>query len=197
METIDFSKLLKDLYTATQRPKEVRALAGTFLAMDGQGAPGGEAFQQAVQALYSAVYTLKFALKHEGVVDFKVSKLECLYFSEPHKTPMDQWQWRFLVRVPEEVTSKALTQTKKSLREKKGLDLTKVKRIRWKEGPALQVLHVGPYDQVEGTYCLLESYAQEHGLAIKGPAHEIYISDPRRVAPEKLKTIIRLGVEKG
>jgi len=197
MPPIDFAKSLKDLYRATRNVQEVVADRGVFLAVEGQGPPGGEAFQAAIQALFPVVYTIKFTLKRAGTVDFKVGALECLYLSCPDETPMHQWRWRLLLRIPEQVTSAALAQTKRALREKKGLDATAVTRLRWKEGRAIQVLHVGPYDAVSQTYAALHAYAAEHGLAACGPAHEIYLSDPRRTAPEKLKTIVRLPVKRG
>jgi hypothetical protein len=145
--------------------------------------------------MFTTVYTLKFACKAEGLFDFKVSTLECLYLSPP-ETPMAEWQWRLLSRIPNEVLGPMVTTIKKTIAEKKGLDVSAVKRLRWKEGSALQVLHVGPYDQVCETYNQLMEHAAQHGLVVGGPAHEIYLSDPRRVAPEKLRTIVRLGVKK-
>jgi hypothetical protein len=194
MEIIDYSKTLKQLYTATTEIQEVNVETGIFLAVEGQGEPGGEVFQNRIQCLYATAYTLKFTLKYDGVLDFKMGKLECLYLSEPAKTPMKEWRWRFLLRVPEGLTPQHLAQAKKSLKERKGLDAAVVKRIRWKEGRALQVLHVGPFDQVAATYARLVAYAQQHGLQTQCAGHEIYLSDPRRVAAEKLKTIVRLPV---
>lgn len=196
MGPIDFGKTLKHLYSAKRKIEEVMAETGTFVAVEGRGQPGGEAFQSAIQSLYGTVYTVKFTLKFEKVVDFKVGKLECLYMSDPRKTPIAEWRWRFLVRVPEAVTAGHLAKVRKVLKERKGLDTKAVKRVRWKEGRALQILHVGPYDEVGPVYRQLEAYASDHGLAIQCPAHEIYLNDPRRVAPEKIKTIVRLSVKK-
>jgi len=194
MQSIDFAKTHKEFYTATRKIGEVVVPAGVFFAVDGQGRPGGEAFQHAIQCLYSIAYTVKFTLKQQGTLDFKVGKLECLYLSDPGKTPIDQWQWRVFLRAADAVTAKDLTQARKAIQQRKGLDASAVKRIRWKEGRALQVLHVGPYDQVGQTYGELEAYAKEHGLTLACPAHEIYLNDPRRMAPGKLKTIVRLPV---
>jgi len=196
MATIDFTKSLKDLYTATKTIQEVRPGTGTFLAVDGQGEPGGTAFQDAIRDLYTVAYTLKFACKLGGGCDFKVNKLEGLYFSDPAATPKAQWQWRLLVRIPDEVSSKHVADARRAVREKKGLDVASVKRLRWKEGPALQVLHVGPYDQVGPTYAQLEAFAQAEGREVSCPAHEIYLSDPRMTPPERIKTIVRLAVKK-
>jgi hypothetical protein len=195
MKTSDATRTLKNLYSATRKIKDVVADKATFLAIDGQGAPGGEAFQQAITSLYATAYTVKFALKAQEGPDFKVGKLECLYLSDPCTTSRDQWQWRLLLRVADDVTAKDLTAAKKAIREKKDLDASNVKRITWKEGRALQVLHVGPYDQVGARFDQLQAHAAELGLTVKGSPHEIYISDPRLVTPEKLKTIVRLPVK--
>jgi hypothetical protein len=196
MATIDFAKSLKDLYTAKTTVKDVNAGPGVFLAVDGQGAPGKESFQEAIRNLFNVVYTVKFACKHGGDCDFKVSKLECVYLSDPAATPMDQWQWRLLIRIPDDVSAKHVNDAKRTVKEKKGFDVANVKRLRWKEGPALQVLHVGPYDKVGVTCCQLGKFAESNGWSMDGPPHEIYISDPRMTAPERLKTIVRLGVKK-
>jgi len=194
MKKIDFSKDMKDLYTAKEKIQEVAPGMGTFIAVDGKGQPGKEAFQDAIQQLFATVYTLKFSLKNAGVLDFKVNRLECLWFSDPKTTPISEWQWRMLIRLPDEVGGKDVTAAQKTVKEKKGIDVSGAKRIRWKEGRAIQMLHVGHYDQFERTYNKLMSYADENSLSINGPAHEVYMNDPRMTAPEKLKTIVRIGI---
>jgi hypothetical protein len=201
MDTIDFSKSLKELYTAKNKPHLVTANRGFFFAVDAVGAPGGKEFELAIGALYGLVYTVKFMLKREGRLDFKVSKLECLYMSDPEKVAMDDWRWRMLIRVPETVTLQELKAAKDicmERAEKKGekIDVSPVKRISFKEGPAVQVMHVGPYEQLCQSYRLLQEHAVAGGLHVTGPAHEIYISDPRRVPPERLKTIVRLPLRR-
>jgi hypothetical protein len=91
------------------------------------------------------------------------------------------------------VTLAQLKGAKQALRDK-GQDADAVQRVAWKEGRALQTMHVGPYDQVHVTYARLGQRAEELGLDPVGPGHEIYVSDPRRVPPERCKTIVRLGV---
>lgn len=196
MKRVDFLQTLKPVYSAKRKPEEVEVDPGTFLVVDGHGAPGTKTFQTAVSWLYAAVYTLKFALKREGVLDFKVGRLECLYYSAPG-TPMRQWRWRAMIRVPEEVGVRDLVAARKTLKQQKDLDISAVRRTRWKEGPALQVLHVGPYDEVGATYEKLQAFAAEHGLALESPAHEIYLNDPQRTAAEKLRTIVRFPVRRG
>ncbi|MCX5757811.1 MAG: GyrI-like domain-containing protein [Candidatus Hydrogenedentes bacterium] len=196
MDAIDFVKTLKTLYTGSHTAEEVCVDSGTFLAVEGEGEPGGTAFVEAIQIMYAAVYTLKFAVKHEGRVDFKVCKLEALWFSDPAVTPRSQWRWRLLVRVPDAITSKDLAATRKTLMERKGIDATTVKRVTWKEGRAVQLLHVGPYDGLPDTYARLAAFAEERGLAVSCPGHEIYLSDPRATAPEKLRTLVRMPVKR-
>jgi len=196
MKQIDFSKELKDLYTAKEKIQEVMPGRGTFIAVESKGEPGGTAFQNAIQQLFSVVYTLKFMLKNAGLLDFKVNKLECLWFSDPKTTPMSEWGWRVMARIPDEVDGKDVKAAQKIVKDRKGIDVSGAKRIRWKEGRAIQMLHVGPYEQFERTYNKLMAYAEENSLSFDGPAHEIYMNDPRMTAPERLKTIVRLGVKK-
>ncbi len=195
METIDIKRANKELYTARETPTELTVGNATFLAIDGKGEPGGEGYQQAIERLYNVAYTMKFALKKAGVIDFKVPTLECLWFGDPNKTPLAEWKWRLLIRIPEAVTEAHLEETKQQLREKKGIDAAVVQRIAWEEGRSLQALHIGPYDTVTTTYEKLWKFGKEQGLVPKETGHEVYLNDPRRTAPEKLKTIIRLPVK--
>lgn len=195
MDTFDFTKTLKHIYKAGKKIRELSVDSGVFIAVDGKGKPGGEAFQKAVMDVYSTVYPLKFMLKFGGVLDFKICPLECLWLSEP-TTPVAQWEWRAMVRIPEEVTAAQVRAAQKQTFEKKGLDVSAAKRITWKGGRALQVLHVGPYDKVGATYEQIGAFAAGNGYAVKGPGHEIYLNDPRRTAPEKLKTIVMLYVSR-
>lgn len=195
MKTIDLRKDLKDLYTATSKVKEVIAERGTFLCVDGEGEPGGEAYTTAIGALFAVAYTTKFTLKKAGVVDFKVPPPECLWlFDDPKSTPRSRWPWRLMIRVPDEITAAHLKEVRKGLKEKKGLDASGVRRRSWRPGRALQVMHVGPYDKLEESYAKLSARAGEIGATPKVGCHEVYLSDPRRAAPERLKTIVRMPI---
>lgn len=194
---IDLKKGRPELYRAKRTVEEMDAGRGTFLTFDGKGEPGGERYQEGIGKLYALAYTTKFMLKGAGVLDFGIVNLECLWFSDPTGTPMSEWEWRLQVRIPEEVTSAHLREAKKALKERKGADVTGVRRRQWTEGRAVQVLHVGPYNTVDKTYRALGEYAEAHGLKTKLPGHEVYLSDPRRVAPERLKTIVRMPVARG
>ncbi len=194
---VDFRKLCPDLYRASRNIEEVRAGRGVFLVVDGVGEPGGKAYQDAIGALYALAYTAKFTLKKAGFGDFAVPALEGLYFDDPATTPREQWRWRLQLRIPDHVTARALGGVRKALAEKKGLDTRSVKRITWTEGRALQALHVGPYDRVGDVHRRLMAEAAGRGLSSTGSCHEIYLNDPRRVAPSKIKTIIRMAVRPG
>ena len=194
MDKIDFARSLKELYGTNRQIREVFAGPGTFLGVDGKGEPGGEDYRQAIGWLYPVAYTLKFSLKNAGVLDFAVGKMECLWYDDPAEVPMPEWRWRILIRVPDEVGEEEVKRAQEEIRERKGIDTSSVTLTWWEEGRCLQVLHVGPYDQEQATYESLMDRARELSLALKGPAHEIYLSDPRRVAPEKLRTIIRMPI---
>ena len=195
MDKIDFKKTMKELYRATSKVGRVKPGEAAFLAVDGQGSPGGEAFQKAIQDLYPVAYTVKFSLKKAGTIDFVVPPLEALWYDNPTEFPdMSQWRWRTMIRVPESVNSEHLQEAQSTILEKKGTDTSDVQLVRWEEGESLQVLHIGPYDQVGAIYEQLQSRALLENVALGPPGHEIYLSDPRRTAPEKLKTIVRMSI---
>jgi hypothetical protein len=195
LQRVDFSKSHKDLYSATSKVKEVLADKATFLSVEGKGEPGGAAFQSAIGQLYSLAYTTKFMLKYSGKIDFAVGKLECLWQTDKlDAIPREEWPWQMIIRIPDGVTESDLKKARREIQEKRHLDTSAVRRWTWREGRCLQVLHVGPYDEVGGTFRQLDECAGSMGLQTKCPGHEIYLSDPGRVAPAKLKTIIRLPV---
>lgn len=197
MKTIDFGKTLKDLYTAGGTIKEVTVGTGTYLWAEGRGEPGGEAFRRCIEALNAVVYTAKSLLKKAGTVDSGVSKLETLWpQANCGSVSRSEGSWRVIVRVPEQVSAAVVKQAHRSVAEKKGLDVSLVKRMTWREGKCLQVMHIGPYNEIGRSYGRLKSYAVEHGLVLAGAGHEIYVSDPRRVEPARLKTIVRLPVKR-
>jgi hypothetical protein len=192
METIDLKGRHKEMYTAKGTPEEVAVPAGTFLAVEGVGEPGGEAYQAAIDALYGVAYTMKFALKAAGVLDFKVPNLECLWLSDPNDTPPKEWEWHLSIRVPDRITAAQVAEAVRQVEAKKGIDASVVRRTDREGGRAIQILHVGPYDTVTDSYGKLRAYAQDRGLDVEGSGVEVYLSDPRRTAPERLKTIVRM-----
>lgn len=194
-EKIDFKQLYKELYTAKKTVQEVKAEKATFLAVDGVGAPGSSAYQEAIGQLYGLVHTTKFMLKNANLLDFGITNLECLWFDNP-SVPMSDWRWRLLIRIPDEVSAQHLKDACTVLTQRKDIDTSTVKRITWTEGRAIQIMHIGPFDQVSIAYDALAAFAQAHNLVCGDTGHEIYLSDPHRVAAEKLKTIVRMTVKR-
>ena len=190
---------LKQEYCQPKAPRLVETSSGAYLAADGQGGPGEELFQNRVGALYAMAYTVKFDCKFAGA-DFVVGKLETLYgvdmpLDRLGETPKERWRWRMLIRVPEFVTEKHLAAARAALREKdKPGDFDAVRLETIEEGHCVQMLHVGPYEQERRTLDVMQAFYAANDLEPRLWHHEIYLSDPRRVPPEKLKTILRQPV---
>ena len=141
------------------------------------------------------MYTLKFGLKAAGVMDFVVAPLESLWYDNPATVPdPTQWRWRAQIRLPDAVTEDQVEDARLRVRERGEIDPSDTVRIRWEEGPSVQVLHVGPYDAVSGTYDQLQAAAEADHLSVAAPGHEVYLSDPRRTVATRLKTIVRMPV---
>jgi hypothetical protein len=198
----DPEQVLQQLYRARQRPEFVEVPELSFVMIDGHGDPNhAERYRQAVQALYAVSYTLKFALKKRGL-DYRVAPLEGLWwaqdmaqFSSQHKA---DWDWTMMIRQPAQVTPQLVEQTTQEVAERKRLAAARELRLeRFSEGPAAQVLYLGPYSAEGPTITALHAFIHAHGRRFDGGRHkhhEIYLSDPRRTAPERLKTIIRQPV---
>jgi len=195
VEKLDLAKQDKDYYKAGKEPVLIELGSLPYLTIDGRGKPGGEGSQDVFGALYSVAYTAKFAHKAKGR-DFSIAKLEGLYWgteggAEFTGTAMEDMSWKLMVRVPDYVDANGVEAAKKVAREKKGPALTdNVRREVIDEGRCAQIMHIGPYDQEEETIARLNAYIAAQGLAPHGRHHEIYMSDPRRVAPEKIRTIL-------
>jgi len=198
---IDLVRELGELYKpSAKKPAIVDVPELKFLMLDGSGDPNksGE-FQEACNALYGMAYTLKFMLKKEGRPDYKVMPLEGLWWMKGTRdfdaAKKDQWQWRLMIALPDEVTAADISRARKELREKKDPSaLGKLKFKSFAEGKAVQIMYVGPYSDEGPTIRGLHEFARENGFRLAGKHHEIYMGDPRRSAPEKLKTIIRQPV---
>ncbi len=197
-EKIDLGKLFKAEYAAPKKPVLLESKRATYLAIHGQGAPGGERFTACIGALYAMAFTIKMTRKFAGKQDYTVSKLEGQWFLDgaPFKSK-DEWKWKLLIRTPEFVTENERTEAATKLLQKgKPPEVEEVKLEELEEGTCVQMLHVGPYDREPDTIEVMRKFAESRNLKLAGPHHEIYLSDPRRVAPEKLKTILRLPVRR-
>jgi hypothetical protein len=198
-DKIDLYKLYKDDYVTPRKPILVNIKDATHLAINGQGAPGGEVFTDRIGALYGAAFTIKMTRKFVGQQDYAVCKLEALYWcgagADFARVPKDHWHWKLLIRTPDFVGQAELDRAIAALLDKgKTPSVREVKLERLSEGRCVQMLHVGPYEREPETIALMKTHAEQHGLTFHGRHHEVYLSDPRRVAPERLKTILRIPV---
>lgn len=193
-EKLDLFAEHKTEYKAAKKPALVKTSPAQYLAVDGIGPPGSEAFEACIGALYSMAFTIKMTRKFAGQGDYAVCKLETLW-QMPSESPRDRWRWTLMIRTPDFIGPEDLKKALGALRSKgKAQKVEKVTLKKLAEGACAQMLHVGPYEQLGESYIMLEAFAAEKELKRSGCPHDIYLSDPRRVAPEKLKTIIRLPV---
>ena len=197
---IDLEHELMQLYRARQTPELVDVPELGFLMIDGQGDPNTSTrFPQAVQALYGVSYTLKFALKHAGGPDYRIAALEGLWWAEDMSSfaleDKSAYEWTLMIRQPDAVTPGLVEKAAAEVAEKKQLPAARELRLqRFAEGRAAQVLHLGPYAAEAPTIERLHAFIADQGLERRGRHHEIYLGDPRRAAPERLRTIIRQPV---
>ena len=203
MEKLDLIKQLKNLYQPS--PKEVVFVdvpAMQFATFSGAIEPGhspgvSPSFARALEALYGISYTLKFASKLRLLdpVDYKVMCLEAFWWVEDGKfeiTIPDNWFWKAVIMQPELITPAMFDEAREKLQKKKpALDLNGLKFETIQEGLCVQIMHIGPYATEPATVARMHDFAQKNGYTMSGYHHEIYLGDPRKSAPEKLKTVIR------
>ncbi len=197
-EKIDLFKLHKQEYAAKKKPGLVTVEPARYLAIEGRGEPGGEAFQARVGALYAAAFTLKFTSKSAGR-DYAVCKLEAIWWSEAgddfSQVPREEWLWKLLIRTPDFIGEDELASAVEKIRAKgKTPEIVDVRLEELGEGRCVQMLHVGPYEEAPKTVAQMREHALEQGFVFSGRHHEIYLSDPRRVEPARLKTILRMPI---
>ncbi|MEM2111383.1 MAG: GyrI-like domain-containing protein [Candidatus Bathyarchaeia archaeon] len=196
---LDLIREYKTYYTAKTVPGIVEFGEIQFLTIEGKGEPAGEVFTKAVEALYPLAYGVKNISKKQGK-DFAVPKLEGLWWVESDKpaleVPRGEWRWKLLIRMPDFVTSEMVEKAKEEVFKKKSMEL--IKKINFekiKEGKCVQILHIGPYSTEPGSLAKMNNLMEEKNLVHNGPHHEIYLSDPRKVTPEKMKTVLRQPVK--
>jgi hypothetical protein len=203
MKKLDLRRDLKHLYFPSPKEAEVILVPNfNYLMIDGSGDPNGsQEFQEAVQALYSASYTLKFMIREQKNVDYPVMALEGLWWSPDMAVlNMEQkadWKWTLMILQPKTVTSALFKKAVKKAEEKKGLPaLAKLRLEGFAEGLSVQIMHIGLYAAEGPTIQKLHAFAKERGLELKGKHHEIYLSNPQRAKPEKMRTVIRQPVQR-
>ncbi len=207
MEKIDLKKKWKHLYAPSSKKVDVVDVPDfPFVMVDGRIEPGMEpatsaAFQDALGALYGVSYTLKFMskLREDDPVDFTVMALEGLWWTDPREfdmTKKDEWKWTAMMMQPEHITEAMFKKAVQEVGKKKDNPaLTKIRFQRFHEGLCMQIMHIGPYADEPETIAKMHAFAQEHGYRLRGKHHEIYLGDPRRSKPERLKTVLRQPVE--
>jgi hypothetical protein len=217
MTKIDFKKEFKHLYHSTNKNFQVLEVPPMqFLMLDGRGDPNiSQEYQDAIEALYAVAYKIKFMSKKTLGKDYVVPPLEGLWGSpemifsltgitdkkvwlEQFKaSDRDSWQWTMMILQPDWVTKEMFSRASEEVRKGKNpTALGKLRLERYHEGLSVQILHIGPYAN-EGPILarLHTNFLPKNGYGETGKHHEIYLSDPRKTAPEKLKTILRQPVK--
>lgn len=201
----DFKREYKDLYQPAARPTIVDVPPMHYVALRGSGDPNeeGGAYQASIGVLYAVSYTIKMSKKGDhqidGYFDYVVPPLEGFWWQEGVRgvdySNRASFQWISLIRLPDFVTPDELAWAKDTAASKKKLDCSAAEFLQVNEGLCVQMLHVGPYDEEPATVKRMHDYLDENGYALdfsdERRHHEIYLSDVRKVVPEKLKTVIR------
>ena len=198
MEKIDYKKELKHLYRSSAKKVEVVEVSKmNFLMIDGDGGPNHPTFQNAIEVLFPLSYTLKFMIKKSDIgIDYGVLPLEGLWWADDMssfiKDKKDDWKWTLMIMQPELISNEMVVEAVNQVRVKKNptsLPLVRFESIN--EGKVAQIMHIGPFSEEGPTVQKLHSFIKDSGKKIIGKHHEVYLSDIRRAAPEKWKTIIR------
>ncbi len=207
MEKTDLSRQYRDYFKATTSPQIVIIEPAQFISIAGEGDPANEKFAEAIQALYTTAYTVKSICKSLQK-DFVVSKLEGLWWFDearygnpsiaeaPQMIPREGWQYRLLIRLPIFVTAEMISTAVDTVVS--GKQMQRAEGVKWfsmSEGSCVQILHVGPFATEPESLLKIDTLIKAKGLAKNGLHHEIYLSDFRKTAPEKLKTILREPVK--
>ena len=203
MDKIDYKKKMKEFYNPPKNPVIVEVPEMQFLMIDGRGYPAtSQEYQDAMAALYPMAYTLKFMLKKAEIIDYTVMPLEGLWWAKDmdaflNEARKEEWLWTSMIMQPAQVSLKHYNQALEEVKVKKDpVALSKMRLENYKEGLSVQVMHIGSFSEegpiIEG----MHKHAFEQGYKLHEKHHEIYLSDPRRTAPEKLRTVIRQPITK-
>ena len=204
MEKTDFKKTLKELYAPPKNFVVVDVPSMQFLMADGHGDPNtAQAYQDALAALYAVAYKIKFHSKKVFEKDYVVPPLEGLWWAQDmdsfsSQRDKSEWDWTMMIMTPDWISAQVFAEAVAQVRaSKQPAALDTVRLERYQERLCVQIMHIGSYDdEAPLLETLHKIYLPENGYAPNGKHHEIYLSDPRRVAPEKLKTVLRQPVKK-
>lgn len=198
MTKIDYKKTLKYLYAPSAKKIQfVDVPELNYLTVSGIGRPEGENYQNALRALYPVAYKIKFWMKEHQQFDYVVPPLEGLWWADDmadfENGSRDKWLWTMMIMQPENVTQEVVTRGIDTVSSRKEVpcDLHKVEFISFNEGRCAQTLHLGPFSEEGPVIQRIHSAINDEGCNLAGKHHEIYLSDMRRVPPEKYRTIIR------
>jgi hypothetical protein len=197
MDKIDLKKELKHLYNPSSKEvTDVDVPAMNFLLVDGEGAPTSTQYSEAVEALFNVAYALKFMVKKGKGIDFAVMSLEGLWWVEDMTKfsvdRKDDWKWTAMIMQPKYVSADDVNLALEQVKKKKNLPaLPKVRFESFKEGSAAQIMYVGPFSAEGPTITKIHAHIQSSGHTLSGKHHEIYLNNPAKTAPEKLKTVLR------
>lgn len=209
MSKTDLIKLYPSYYKAKKVPEQVSLEEANFISITGKGDPSSPIFAEKVGALYAVAYGVKFHYKLLGQ-DYTVPKLEGLWwfdtkkfgesfsFSEtPKIIPREEWYWELLLRLPDFVSPEQVKKVRMEVfAKRKDLNIPEVEYVTMKEGEVVQMLHEGPFSNEPVSLEKIQEFMKEKNLEKAGMHHEIYLSDFRTTAPEKLKTILREPVRR-
>lgn len=206
----DFKKELKEFYMAKNKPEIIKVPKANYLAVRGKGDPNeeGGAYQQAIGVLYAVAYTLKMSYKTEhkieGFFEYVVPPLEGFWWQD-HVEGVDysnksRFNWISVIRLPDFITKADFEWAVETAAKKKKLDCSSVEFMTIDEGLCVQIMHTGPFDEEPSTVALMDAFLEQNGyrndFSEARLHHEIYITDARRVPPEKWKTVIRHPIKK-
>ena len=210
----DYKKEFKDFYLPPAKPQIVHIPKMQFIAVRGKGNPNEEEgeYKSALAIQYAISYAIKMSKKGDrkitGYFDYVVPPLEGFWWQEKNGAVVpgfdysdkSSFNWISVIRLPDFVTQKDFDWAKESVTKKKGLDCSRAELFTFKEGDCVQIMHIGSYDDEPETIKLMDEFANDNGWQLDFSAtrlhHEIYLSDPRKTAPEMLKTVIRHPVRK-
>jgi hypothetical protein len=204
MDKIDLKKEFNYLYTAPSKEVViVNVPEFPSLMVDGIGDPAiSQDYKDALEALYAVSYSLKFMVKKGKLaVDYGVLPLEGLWWADDLNSFVngnrDVWKWTAMILQPKFITEQMFLDAVAQVKKKKNLpDLSKMRFGIFHEGLSAQIMHIGPYSTEKANIEKIHAFIKENGYVVTGKHHEIYLSDPRKAAPEKLKTIIRQPMRK-
>ena len=210
----DYKREFKEFYLPKAKPQIIKIPKMQFVAVRGKGNPNEESgeYKSALELLYAISYTIKMSTKGdhriEGYFDYVVPPLEGFWWQDKNGVRMSginysfkvEFQWISLIRLPDFVTNKDFEWANESVQYKKGLDVSRAELFPFEEGECVQIMHLGSYDDEPASVKLMDDFAVANGYALDFSEnryhHEIYLSDPRKTAPEKCKTVIRHPIKK-